>query len=268
MAAQPLSCCLCSTPRHHQTTRRYHWRFSIPHRQKSGWYQNMIPTTFRCSSFRDQVVCPLPADPVSAHDSNFVAVFVNVRGILAVIRPLVWYPTKARNIDLIAGLQLYGRLRCGRRRLWLRRFDRRRRLCRCGDRNGAKLLVRLCPRRFRIFLFCRCHNIRFRGSCGVRWYWGGSFLPCVWLRPHSGTQGQAMSSFMRFSICATYCTLSQFEWVAEKRIVAAKEGAETCWPQLLLVVRCCRWFLPSFFWWFLVSLFIAARFGYIGFHIK
>ena len=41
-----------------------------------------------------------------------------------------------------------------------------------------------------------------------------------------------------------------------------------CWPQLLLVVRCCRWFLPSFFWWFLVSLFIAAHFGYIGFHIK
>ena len=176
MAAQSLSCCLCSTPRHHQTTRRYHWRFSIPHRQKSGWYHNMIPTTFRCSSFRNQVVCPLPADPVSAHAPDFIAIFVHIRSILAVIRPLVWYPAKARNIDLIAGLQLYGRLRCGRRRLRLRRFDRRHRLCRCGDRNGAKLLVRLCPRRFRIFLFCRCHNIRFRGSCGVRWYWGGLFL--------------------------------------------------------------------------------------------
>lgn len=147
--------------------------------KKSGWYHNMIPTTFRCSSFRDQVVCPLPADPVSAHAPDFIAIFVHIRGILAVIRPLVWYPTKARNIDLIAGLQLYGRLRCGRRRLRLRRFDHRRRLCRCGDRNGAKLLVRLCPRRFRIFLFCRCHSIRFRGSCGVRWYWGGSFPLCL-----------------------------------------------------------------------------------------
>lgn len=142
----------------------------------------MIPTTFRCSSFRDQVVCPLPAYPVSTHAPDFVAIFVHIRGILAVIRLLVWYPAKARNIDLIAGLQLYGRLR---------RFDRRRRLCRRGDRNGAKLLVRLCPRRFRIFLFCRCHNIRFRGSCGVRWYWGGLFLSCVWLRSHSGAQGQA-----------------------------------------------------------------------------
>ena len=85
-----------------------------------------------------------------------------------------------RAIDLIAGLQFYGRLRCGRRRPRLRRFDRRHRLCRCGYRNGAKLLVRLCPRRFRIFPFCRCHSICFRGSCGVRWYWGGSFLPCVW----------------------------------------------------------------------------------------
>ena len=47
------------------------------------------------------------------------------------------------------------------------------------------------PVAFPFFPFCRCHNIRFRGSCGVRWYWGGSFLPCVWLRPHSGTQGQA-----------------------------------------------------------------------------
>ena len=151
----------------------------------------MIPTTFRCSSFRNQVVCPLPADPVSAHAPDFIAIFVHIRGILAVIRPLAWYPTKARNIDLIAGLQLYGRLRCGVLRLQLRRFDRRRRLCRRGDRNGAKLLVWLCPRRFRIFLFCRCHNIRFRGSCGVRWYWGGLFLSCVWLRSHSGAQGQA-----------------------------------------------------------------------------
>ena len=67
----------------------------------------MIPTTFRCSSFRDQVVCPLPADPVSAHAPDFIAIFVHIRGILAVIRPLVWYPTKARNIDLIAGLRAY-----------------------------------------------------------------------------------------------------------------------------------------------------------------
>ena len=169
---------------------------------KSGWYHIMRPTTFRCSSFRDQVACPLPAYPVSTHAPDFVAVFVHIRGILAVIRPLVWYPTKARNIDLIAGLQLYGRLRCGRRRLRLRRFDRRHRLCRCGYRNGAKLLVRLCLRRFRIFPFCRCHSICFRGSCGVRWYWGGSFLPCVWLRPHSGTQGQAVPSrFMRKIVC-------------------------------------------------------------------
>lgn len=85
-------------------------------RQKSGWYHNMIPTTFRCSSFRNQVVCPLPAYPVSTHAPDFVAIFVHIRGILAVIRPLVWYPAKARNIDLIAGLQLYGRLRRGRRR--------------------------------------------------------------------------------------------------------------------------------------------------------
>ena len=35
-------------------------------------------------------------------------------------------------------------------------------------------------------------------------------------------------------------SIGQPEWGAEKRIVAAKEGAETCWPQLLLVVRCCR----------------------------
>ena len=59
---------------------------------KSGWYHIMIPTTFRCSSFRDQVVCPLPAYPVSTHTPDFVAIFVHIRGILAVIPSLVWYP--------------------------------------------------------------------------------------------------------------------------------------------------------------------------------
>ena len=67
----------------------------------------MIPTTFRYSSFRNQAVCPLPADPVSAHAPDFVAIFVHIRSILAVIRPLVWHPAEVRNINLIAGLQFY-----------------------------------------------------------------------------------------------------------------------------------------------------------------
>ena len=54
---------------------------------KSGWYHIMIPTTFRCSSFRGQVVCPLPAYPVSTHAPDFVAIFVHTRGILAAIPP-------------------------------------------------------------------------------------------------------------------------------------------------------------------------------------
>ena len=184
-----MSRCLCSTPRHHQTTRRTIDFFNSTS-AKSGWYHNMIPTTFRCSSFRDQVVCPLPADPVSAHAPDFIAIFVHIRGILAVIRPLVWHPAKARNINLIARLHFYGRLRCGKLSLQLRHFGHRCRLCRCGDWDGTKFLNRLRPQRFRIFLFCPCRSICFRGSYGASWYWGGSFLPCAWLRPHGGTQGE------------------------------------------------------------------------------
>ena len=84
----------------------------------------------------------------------------------------------------------YGRLRCGKLSLQLQHFGHRCRLCRCRDWDGTKFLDRLCPRRFCIFLFCPCRSICFRGSYGASWYWGGSFLPCAWLQPHSGTQGK------------------------------------------------------------------------------
>ena len=47
--------------------------------------------------------------------------------------------------------------------------------------------------------------------------------------------------------------LGQPEWIAEKRIVGTKEGAETAKSQLLLIVWCYRRFSSS-----LSSLFIAA----------
>ena len=40
----------------------------------------------------------------SAHDADFVAVFVNVRAVFAVIWPLVFQPTEALHINHIAGL--------------------------------------------------------------------------------------------------------------------------------------------------------------------
>ena len=49
----------------------------------------------------------------SAHDADFVAVFVNVRAVFTVIWTLVFQPTEALHIDHIAGLQISDRLRRG-----------------------------------------------------------------------------------------------------------------------------------------------------------
>ena len=49
----------------------------------------------------------------SAHDADFVAVFVNVRAVFAVIWPLVFQPAEALHINHIAGLQVSDRLRRG-----------------------------------------------------------------------------------------------------------------------------------------------------------
>lgn len=44
---------------------------------------------------------------ISSHNPNFVTVFVNVRAIFAVIRSLVLYPSEARHIDFVAGVQFF-----------------------------------------------------------------------------------------------------------------------------------------------------------------
>ena len=88
---------------------------------------------------------------ISPHDSDFVAVFVNVRAVFAMIGSLALYPAEARHIDFITGLQFFRRL--GRSWLW------------CG------ILSECLP----------------RGRLEFRSY--GCFLNRVATWPHSGTQG-------------------------------------------------------------------------------
>ena len=115
MATQPLSCCLKSL------------------------ITNSALSLFECFP------------QISPHDSDFVAVFVNVRAVFAMIGSLALYPAEARHIDFITGLQFFRRL--GRSWLW------------CG------ILSECLPR----------GRLEF-GSYGC-------FLNRVATWPHSGTQG-------------------------------------------------------------------------------
>ena len=82
---------------------------------------------------------------ISPHDSNFVAVFVNVRAVFTMIGALVFHPAEARYIDFVTGLQFFRRL--GRSWLW------------CGILSGCLLCGR------RELGICGCFNrpyLRFR----------------------------------------------------------------------------------------------------------
>ena len=52
----------------------------------------------------------------SPHDSNFVAVFVNIRTIFTVVGALILHPAETRYINLVTGLQFFRRL--GQSLLW------------------------------------------------------------------------------------------------------------------------------------------------------